>query len=126
MGVHPGCPVCSIVAASLVAVETDVGETISAANVAFVCGLWSIGVVALLSVISTNIIIIRLHITVIRPVLQVDALTTRPTRRSMHLTQQVDLSVCQSVQLSPCTYIQHCFTRIFTACCTKSAVSGYR
>ena len=29
MGVHPGCPVCSIVAASLVAVETDVGETIS-------------------------------------------------------------------------------------------------
>ena len=37
MGVHPGCPVCSIVAASLVAVETDVGETISAAKVAFVC-----------------------------------------------------------------------------------------
>ena len=30
MGKHPGCPVCSIVAASLVAVETDVGETISA------------------------------------------------------------------------------------------------
>ena len=29
VGVHPGCPVCSIVAASLVAVETDVGETIS-------------------------------------------------------------------------------------------------
>ena len=26
MGVHPGCLVCSIVAASLVAVETDVGE----------------------------------------------------------------------------------------------------
>ena len=49
MGVHPGCPVCSIVAASLVAVETDVGETISAAKVAFVCGLWSVGVVALLS-----------------------------------------------------------------------------
>ena len=49
MGVHPGCPVCSIFAASLVAVETDVGETISAAKVAFVCGLWSVGVVALLS-----------------------------------------------------------------------------
>ena len=49
MGVHPGCPVCLIVAASLVAVETDVGETISAAEVAFVCGLWSLGVVALLS-----------------------------------------------------------------------------
>ena len=28
MGVHPGCPVCLIVAASLVAVETDVGETV--------------------------------------------------------------------------------------------------
>ena len=39
-----------IVAASLVAVETDVEETISAAKVAFVCGLWSVGVVALLSV----------------------------------------------------------------------------
>ena len=49
MGVHPSCPVCSIVAASLVAVETDVGETVSAAKVAFVCGLWSVGVVALLS-----------------------------------------------------------------------------
>ena len=49
MGVHPGCRVCSIVAASLTAVETDVGETISAAKVAFVCGLWSVGVVALLS-----------------------------------------------------------------------------
>ena len=49
MGVHPGCPVCLIVAASLVAVETDVGETISATKVAFVCGLWSVGVVALLS-----------------------------------------------------------------------------
>ena len=49
MGVHPGCLVCLIVAASLVAVETDVGETISAAKVAFVCGLWSVGVVALLS-----------------------------------------------------------------------------
>ena len=49
MGVHPGCPVCSIVAASLVAAETDVGEIISAATVAFVCGLWSVGVVALLS-----------------------------------------------------------------------------
>ena len=48
MGVHPGCPVCSIVAASLVAVETDVGETISAAKVAFVYGLWSVGVVTLL------------------------------------------------------------------------------
>ena len=31
------------------AVETDVRETISAAKVAFVCGLWSVGVVALLS-----------------------------------------------------------------------------
>ena len=50
MGVYPGCPVCSIVAASLVAVETEVGETISAAKVIFVCGLWSVGVVALLSV----------------------------------------------------------------------------
>ena len=50
MGVHPGCPVCSTVAASFVAVVTDVGETISATKVAFVCGLWSIGVVALLSV----------------------------------------------------------------------------
>ena len=48
-GVHPGCLVCLIVAASLVAVETNVGETISAAIVAFVCGLWSVGVVALLS-----------------------------------------------------------------------------
>ena len=50
IGVHPGCRVCSIVAASLVAVETDVGETIFAAKVAFVCGLWSVRVVALLSV----------------------------------------------------------------------------
>ena len=49
MGVHPGHPVCSIVAASFVVVETDVGETISAAKVAFVCGLWSVRVVALLS-----------------------------------------------------------------------------
>ena len=49
MGVHPGCPVCSIVAASLVAVETNVGETISAAIITFMCGLWSVGVVALLS-----------------------------------------------------------------------------
>ena len=49
MGVHPGCPVCSIVAASLVAVEIIVGETISAAKVAFVCSLWSVRVVALLS-----------------------------------------------------------------------------
>ena len=49
MGVHPGCPVFSIVAASLVAVETDVGETISATKVAFVCSLWSVRVVALLS-----------------------------------------------------------------------------
>ena len=49
MGVHPGCRVCSIVAASLVAVETDVGETISAAKVTFVCGLRSVRVVALLS-----------------------------------------------------------------------------
>ena len=47
MGVHPGCPVCSIVAASLVAVETDVGETISDTKDAYVCGLWSIRVVAL-------------------------------------------------------------------------------
>ena len=49
MGVHPGCPVCLIVAALLVAVETDVGETISATKVAFLCGLWSVGVVSLLS-----------------------------------------------------------------------------
>ena len=49
MGVHPGCCVCSIVAASLAAVETDVGETISAAKVTIVCGLWSVGVVTLLS-----------------------------------------------------------------------------
>ena len=49
MGVHPGCYVCSIVAASLVAVETDVGATISAAKVTFVCGLWSVRVVAPLS-----------------------------------------------------------------------------
>ena len=54
IGVVPGCPVCVIVAASLVAVETeavetDVGEIISAAKVAFVCGLWSVGVAALLS-----------------------------------------------------------------------------
>ena len=49
LGVHPGYPGCSIVAASLVAVETDVGETISASKVAFVCGLWSVGVVALIS-----------------------------------------------------------------------------
>ena len=33
MGVHPGCFVLSIVAVSLVAVETDVGETISATKV---------------------------------------------------------------------------------------------
>ena len=31
------------------AVETDVGETISVAKVACVCGLWSVGAVALLS-----------------------------------------------------------------------------
>ena len=49
MGVHPGCHVCSIVAASLVAVETDVGETMSTAKVAFMCGLWSVRIVALLS-----------------------------------------------------------------------------
>ena len=49
MGVHPGCPVCSTVAASLEAVEADLEETISATKVAFVCGLWSVGVVALLS-----------------------------------------------------------------------------
>ena len=48
VGVHPGCPVCLIVAASLV-VETDVGEAISSAKVAFMCVLWSVGVVALLS-----------------------------------------------------------------------------
>ena len=35
--------------ASLVAIETDVGETISAAKVTFLCGLWSVGDVALLS-----------------------------------------------------------------------------
>ena len=46
MGVHPGCPLCSIVAASFVAVETDVEETISATKVS---GLWSVRVVALLS-----------------------------------------------------------------------------
>ena len=50
MGVHPGCPVYLIVAASLVAVETDVGETIPAAKVAFVCGRSAVGVVELLSV----------------------------------------------------------------------------
>ena len=49
MGVHSGCPVCLVVAAWLVAVETDVGNTISAAKVAFVCGLWSAGVVVSLS-----------------------------------------------------------------------------
>ena len=49
MRVHPGCPVCSTVAALLVTVATNVGETISAAKVAFVCGLWSVGVVAILS-----------------------------------------------------------------------------
>ena len=47
MEVHPGCPVCSIVAASLAAAETDVGKAISAAKVAFVCGLWSVGVQSL-------------------------------------------------------------------------------
>ena len=47
MGVHPSSRVCSIVAASLAAAETDVGETISAAKVAFVCGLWSVRVVEL-------------------------------------------------------------------------------
>ena len=50
MGVHPGCPVWLIVAVSLVAVETVVGEPISAAKVAFVCGLRSVGVVLLLYV----------------------------------------------------------------------------
>ena len=49
MGVHPGCPVCWIVSTSFVAVDTDVEETISAANVAFVCDLRAVGVVALLS-----------------------------------------------------------------------------
>ena len=49
MGVHPDCPVCSTVAASLVAVRIDMGETISATKVALVCGLWSVRVVALLS-----------------------------------------------------------------------------
>ena len=49
MGVHPRCPVCLLVAASLVAVETDVGGTFSVPKVAFVCGLWSVGAVALLS-----------------------------------------------------------------------------
>ena len=47
MGVHPGCPVYLIVAASLVAVETDVWETISTAKVALLCGLWSVGLVLL-------------------------------------------------------------------------------
>ena len=47
MGVHPGCPVCSIVAASLVAVETDVGETIFAAkkiisHLCVVSSLWEL------------------------------------------------------------------------------------
>ena len=51
MGVHPACPVCSIVAASLVAVETDVGELISVAKVAFVCRFCSVDVLALLSVV---------------------------------------------------------------------------
>ena len=37
--VHPGCPVCLIVVASLVAVETDVRETISSPKVTFGCGL---------------------------------------------------------------------------------------
>ena len=41
MGVDPSCPICLIAAASLVAVETDVGVTISITKVAFVCGLWS-------------------------------------------------------------------------------------
>ena len=50
MGVHPGCPVCLTVAASHVAVEIDVGETISATKVVFVCSLWSVRVVALFSV----------------------------------------------------------------------------
>ena len=50
MGIYPGCRVCSIVAASLVAVETDKTETIAVAKVAFVCGRWSVRVVALLSV----------------------------------------------------------------------------
>ena len=36
MGVHPDCLACLIVTASFVAVETDVGETISAVKVAFV------------------------------------------------------------------------------------------
>ena len=49
MGIHPGCRVCSIGAASLLAEETDVRETTSVTEVAFVCGLWSVGVVALLS-----------------------------------------------------------------------------
>ena len=37
------------VATSLVAVETDAGQTVSAAKVAFVCGLWSVGVTASLA-----------------------------------------------------------------------------
>ena len=49
IGVHAGCLVCSIVTAPLVTVETHVGEIISAAKVAFVCGLWSVGVVVILS-----------------------------------------------------------------------------
>ena len=38
-GSTSGCPVCSTVAASFVAVQTDVGVMISVAKVAFVCGL---------------------------------------------------------------------------------------
>ena len=59
MGMHPGCPVCLIVAVSLVAVETDVGETISAAKVAFVCGLWTVRVVVLLSAGNSSCFCIR-------------------------------------------------------------------
>ena len=44
-----GGSVFVIAAASFVAVETDGGETISTTKVAFVCGPWSVGVLALLS-----------------------------------------------------------------------------
>ena len=48
-GITSWLSVCLVVAALLVAVETEVGETISAVKVTFVCGLWSVRVVVLLS-----------------------------------------------------------------------------
>ena len=62
MGVHPGCPVCLIVAASVVAVETDVIETISTTKIAFVYGLWSVGVVVLLSANSFSYFCVHLFV----------------------------------------------------------------